>query len=132
MYVIKPLIVTSGIGSYHIAIRRRVIEIMDEEAARESLQWDQNKDSQLYVNSRGLETSKTLGLTIDNRFRFDAYIKNRTRKALAAYQTMSRLQNCNYGITRKSSGSLYAGMIGPIFTHASEISHRPCKVQCYD
>lgn len=128
---INPLVVTSGTLSCHMASRKRVFEIMDQEAPRDNLQWYLQKDSQLYFNSRRLETAKTLGLTIDNRVKFDAHIKNRTQKAHLALQAMSWLQNTKAEITHKASRSLYTGMICPIFTCSSEVWHRPNKIQDY-
>ena len=93
---------------------------MDNEAAKDKLRWNTQKDGQLHFNSRKLDSIQTLGLVIDNRFKFDKHIKSRTQKATTAYQTVACLQNTQRGITPAVTRNIYAGMVRAIIIYPSE------------
>ena len=105
-----------GTNKYQQETKRLVIEIMDNEAAKDELRWDKQKDSLLHFDNRKLDSIQTLGLVIDNRFKFDKHIGSRTQKATTAYQAMSRLQNTKRGMTAAATHNIYTGMGCATFT----------------
>ena len=82
----NPLIITSGSTQYRNAVCNEVSTIMDEEATANGMRWDPDRDSRLPFNARRTLTIKTLGLTIDNKFRFTKHIQIRTKKGSSGLQ----------------------------------------------
>ena len=131
---VNPVVTTRGTSrKKHAHVVREVNRILEATAKEHDLSWDQQKDSKVDFNETGpLQSTTTLGCTINSRLSFQEHVNTRTKKAERIWQVMKRLGNNNGGLSPLALRLLYTGMIRPIFTYGAEIwLHNPPNLETF-
>ncbi|KAF8418695.1 hypothetical protein EV426DRAFT_678967 [Tirmania nivea] len=114
---VNPLIITRGHSpTEHQQIVHKVDDILVAAATVDGLRWDASKEGQIDIGPRHKPKNiTTLGIIVDHLLSFTQHIATRTRKAAAAMEVLTRLNNSNGGISPTAMRPLFTGCIHPIF-----------------
>ncbi|KAF8418328.1 hypothetical protein EV426DRAFT_577662 [Tirmania nivea] len=135
---VNPVVVTHGLtGGEHDQLTWQVDGILEEEARKEGLTWDKQKESRVdFGNGRrnrrgGQNWTKTLGVRIDGDLSFKRHIAEKAAKASAVTATLARLTNSNGEISAKAARSFYTGCIRPMMAYGAELWVEVLKITVY-
>jgi len=124
---VNPVVTTRWTsGKDHARVCAEVDTRLEEAAQADNLSWDPQKDSCITFGEGSLQSTSTLGITINSRLSFQDHVNTRTAKAERILRVMKRLGNSNGGLSPSAMRSLYTGMVRPIFTWGAEVwLHNP-------